>query len=251
MDTRENTWLLTSTCIQTLQTCSWCPGSFLKKATSLSPLVQKPAGCKYAWEQLWTIASSPSPNASMTSALSASSCSTPDKSGSQCAVQLWAQCKCGHGLAGSHQKIELCAICNFKNLLEGEGASFGQGGRHRTMLAPGIQSRLSTKVAIQIVCAHARILCLPPTSQLQSALLGARAVTGRTWLDYALLVARALGIHEEYDFTQWPGVFFSFNQGTRDEAVRLWKRNIVEPAARHRPSFCGVCPKRHHRKCLE
>lgn len=119
------------------------------------------------------------------------------------------------------------------------------------MLAPGIQSRLSTKVAIQIVCAHARILCLPPTSQLQSALLGARAVTGRTWLDYALLVARALGIHEEYDFTRWPGVFFFFNQGTRDEAVRLWKRNIVEPAARHRPSFCGVCPKRHHRKCLE
>ena len=223
MDTRENTWLLTSTCIQTLQTCSWCPGSFLKKATSLSPFVQKPAGCKYAWEQLWTIASSPSPNASMTSALSASSCSTPDKSGSQCTVQLWAQCKCGHGLAGSHQKIELCAICNFKKLLEGEGASFGQGGRHRTMLAPGIQSRLSTKVAIQIVCAHARILCLPPTSQLQSALLGARAVTGRTWLDYALLVARALGIHEEYDFTRWPGVFVFLQPNHQGRGTR-WPR---------------------------
>ena len=105
------------------------------------------------------------------------------------------------------KKLNSAQYVILKNLLEGEGASFGQGGRHRTMLAPGIQSRLSTKVAIQIVCAHARILCLPPTSQLQSALLGARAVTGRTWLDYALLVARALGIHEEYDFTRWPGVF--------------------------------------------
>lgn len=112
-----------------------------------------------------------------------------------------------------------------KQVLESEGVSFGTGGRHRVMMALGISQRLSTRVAIRIVCTHARILSLPCTNPVYSAIVGARAVTGVTWLDDALLVARSLGITEENDFLHWPRTRQLLNSGIPDAAaiaVRAW-----------------------------
>ena len=134
------------------------------------------------------------------------------------------------------KKLNTAQYLVLKHVLEAEGVSFGPGGRHRLMIALGVPYRLSTKVAIRIVCTRARILCLPPSNPVQEAILAAKAVTGMTWLDDATLVARSIGITEEFDFPRWPKARCILNQGTIDaaaKAVQAWKREVVEPTAHH------------------
>ena len=120
-------------------------------------------------------------------------------------------------------------------LLGADSSSLGEGGHHRLMLVLGIKQRLSTRVAIRIAGARARLMALPATSPVSDAVQGALAVTGRNWLTDSLTVMASIGIEQDMAFENFqPAVALmrSLGRSGAKQAVLVWKKHVLLPAAR-------------------
>ena len=87
---------------------------------------------------------------------------------------------------------------SLKSVLAIEGASLGTGGYARILIALGIDLRLSSKVALRILSARARLLSLPPSSFGPNILQGASKVVGATWIDDSFELLRFFEIQPDF-----------------------------------------------------
>ena len=109
--------------------------------------------------------------------------------------------------------------------------SLGEGGYALVLLWLGYSWRLSAKIAMRIVTSLARLLTLPPSNVLHSAVRAAVAVPGPTWVDAARGVAWSLGVS---NVPSWETLPSEVNSAPRIKLyIQHWKRHCVVPVIKH------------------
>ena len=112
------------------------------------------------------------------------------------------------------------------------GLSLGAKGHVRVLCETRFFTRLSSKVALRIILARARLLALPVCNPVGEIVKAAHARTGPCWLDHARMLSVELGVYP--DFTEFTALDDSVRGDpiARRRVVTLWKHKVVWPALR-------------------
>ena len=127
------------------------------------------------------------------------------------------------------RKMNLLHYRALKITLGIERFSLGIGGYSR-LLSLTNSWRLSSKLAVRIICTLTRMLTLPPTNPVAAVVVSALASTEETWISAAKNLALSFNI---VTIPQWWTLPSDCTEHSEKKKFLLqWKRDVVIPAIR-------------------